>query len=219
MALIKGSQLASVGKLFQLGQEANRSATDIDVENVTQVLGINEIVRRSNAAGAESTGLFIGLMENTHGAGATEEESTIDPYAATAALVSSGYPAVVSGLFDIWILSITGRRAGGTGTNFNDGQVNIDDPATQMGWTVDQAGVVVGGVSVRTIAKFTQLNEDLATSDPLLGVNGEIVFVVNERLRRGSTLSWGTSASNAVVIRAQILLGVFPAGLGQDVAT
>jgi len=220
MAHIRGGQLRQVARLFGLSQRAVTGATEIDLDGVTQTLPVvPEILRRSNSGGVgEATGLFIGIMELNFGAGATEEEATIDPYNVLLT-AGPGYPATIqiSEDLDIWILEITGRRSGGTGSNFTTAMFGLDDPATHRGFGVDEAGASVGGLPIRTLVDFTQLNTDLAPNNPLQGANGETRFDVTQRIRRGTIFSFFGSATNAVVVRCQILMGLFPAGLGQDV--
>ena len=218
MALIKGSALAAVAKLFQFGQQATRGATDLDVDNVTQVLSINEIVRRSEAGGAVATGLFIGVLECDNGAGATNIEATIDPYNPGAA-AGPGYPVSIDERFDVWILEVTGRRSAGTPANFTESLFGIDDPATHLAFGIDDAGSVITPLPVRSLVRFTDIEELTNTNNVLVDEVGQCRFNVTQRIRRGSILSYGCIASNAVTTRVQILMGLFPAGLGQDVAS
>jgi len=216
MALIKGSQLSFVSKLFDLAGEQVRGATDLDVENVSQVLNINEIVRRSNSGGALATGLFVGVMENANGAGATNVESTIDPYA-VGINAGPGFPTPIGDDFDIWLLEITGRRSAGTGSNFTEALFSLDDPNTHLAFGVSDAPLPISPLPIRSLVRFTDLQELTATNNVLVDQVGQCRFNVQQRIRRGTTFSWGSIATNAVTVRVQLLMGLFPAGLGQDV--
>lgn len=213
--------LGVVNRLLGLaGTQVGASQTELDDGNLSQVLGVNELVRRSRTP-AGTDGIFIGVFQNTMGAGETDETSFVDPYNIGAAVrkqpwVSDPRTTIEQGI-DVWVL--------GCAVKIVSGAANVDSAAftrtfmrEHWAWGVDEAGagVLSNDVEFIAIANFTQVDTDTAI-DFMKDPSGRTYIPVNMRIRRGELLSFQTNANNAAVISGVMLLGQFPSAVGQDV--
>jgi len=206
------SALAYVNKSLGISG-AGAPETELDDGNVYQMLDVSQSTRRGLSLSA-STGIFTGIMRNTH-AGADSQLSVESPYSLLSAPLNA-YPANVPDLFDIWILFVAMRRISGTSTI--TATLYIDFPDEQQGWGIDQAGgdIVAGGFHM--IAAWDSLIEEQA-----IFAGGNALQRIGMRLPRtnplGTQLEFNTTSGAAAVYEANIILGLFPVSMGQDVAT
>lgn len=191
--------------------------TQLEDESVTQVLSVNDLIRRGRTSAA-STGWFRCIMENDHLA-AGNLVSTIDPYAPGVTAVAP-YPSPVPRGFDFWVLSAALRRNSGAGT-LDAAAFSFAPSASQLGWGIDDGGAAVTGVEDAPLALFTGLNTDVA-SMPGIGISGDGSAVVKVQLRVPpgiTSLSFrSTVAGAAATLRLYLICALFPEGLGQDIA-
>jgi len=186
----------------------------VDDENVSLVLPIGDIIRRARANGPTG-GWFEGVLENVH-SGADDESSSIDPYNAGADAVPP-YPRTVDPAFDIWLLGVSGQeQAAGNGLTM--AIMGVNPPNHSQGWGRDDAGdPVVASPTIR-IARFDGLDTATGiTGPPMITEQGLVYQPVNMRLPRGCTITFESTSAGISVFRAIFLMGLFPAGLGQDV--
>lgn len=190
--------------------------TLLDDSNVSQILSLNDIIRRGRTIGV-TQGWYYGVLETLH-SGAGQEAASIDPYAPGAAAVDP-YPAIVPTGNDVWLIGATVKRSAGSG-DLTGGLLILNPPAVQAGWGIDESDNPISPSAQIALARFTGIDESLS-SGSTAGISGDGSSYVrlNLRLARPSTLTWSSEAAAAATFRCIVILGLFPAGLGQDVAT
>lgn len=215
MSLVKNPILAPLQRLIGTSP-APRGSINLDDENISQTLPVVPHLMRRSLAGIES-GWFLGLMENVHGA-ADFESSFIDPYN-PGALAVAPYPGTVESDFDVWVLGVSGIRSSGAGGL--TGALFVINPAdTSQGWGVDDAAAQVLGTPALKVARFDGLETTITqTFDPMITEAGLTYQPVGIRVPRGGLLGFDTESAAAAEFQGQWLIGLFPAGLGQDVVT
>lgn len=192
--------------------------TLLDDGNVSQVLNLNDIIRRSRTQ-AGNTGWFKCVMQNVHtGAGALT--STIDPYNPGDAAVAP-FEAVAPRGFDFWILMAMLRRTTGAGT-LDDAALSMNPGAGQVGWAVDSSDNLAGNFAAHyPLVQWTALQAVAGQSYGLVGEGGYISHV-GLRVPRGmgaDSLQFRSDAAGAAAtFQCSLICGLFVEGLGQDVA-
>ena len=186
--------------------------TLLDSGNVSLVLSVNEIVRRSRTPGV-SAGSFFGVLQNVHAA-AGQEQASIDPYEAGDDAVAPYPPSVPRG-FDVWLLGAALHRVSGAGTL--DGAILFVGPdSTQQAFGRDDSGATVLTSDVYPVALWTTLNTTTTNAIGVAG-NGSTFVRIGLRLKRGGTVVFVSDvAGAAATIMVQLVIGLFPAGIGQD---
>jgi len=198
--------LTLLNEMLQLGGGGEQTTT-LDDGNVSQVLSIDKIVRRSLTF-ASTAGLFYFGFTNTHvGAGAIA--TVINPYESDAG--ANAFPTTTPRGFDLWLLYIIMRRTSGAGA-LTGGVFEIQMALTMRGKgniiTAPQIGVGIwDGIEALTARSYA------VTQD------GETMLRPNLRLRRGVTLIARTNAAAAATFQTAAIVGAFPAGLDQDAVT
>ena len=212
---IESDALDRIYRMLGLSGGALPSGTLLDDGNVSQVLDINPIVRRSRTSAA-TTGWFACTLENAH-AGAGDLTSSINPYEPGDAAIAP-YPSSVPAGFDFWILYAILRRSAGGG-DLTGGLLSIAPGNAQRGWGIDDMGAAVIATDQMQLAIFTSLN--IAIGSGVLGLTptGEVLAPVNMRVPVGNAgLFFRSEAAAAATFRMFLICGLFPEGLGQDVA-
>ena len=214
MSLIKNPVLSTLQRM--IGISPRPSPIVLDDENVQLVLPIVPEVTRRSLSGNES-GWFIGILENEH-SGADAELSFINPYSPGDDAVPP-YPREVEDDFDVWLLGISGIRSAATG-DLTGAIMDINPAARSQGWGRNDLGAsIVDSTSIR-LAFFSGLETttDVVTADPMITPGGLLFVPTNLRIPRGGTLGFNSRSAAAATFQAIFLLGLFPAGLGQDVS-
>jgi len=191
----------------------------LDDDSISLTLPVVPHIARRSLAGIE-LGWFVGLMENVH-SGADSEASSIDPYEPGALLAVPPYPPSVPDDFDLWLLGISGTRSSGTG-GLTGALFTLNPNDTSQGWGIDDAGVALLGTPSIRLGLFDSISElvQAFTTDPMINsLTLQTFYKLGIRVPRGAILSFETEAAAAAEFQGQFLLGLFPAGLGQDVAT
>lgn len=192
---------------------AGSPMTELTDGIVDQVLSINEVARRGRTQAA-TQGIYTGLFENVHSAADTER-SSVNIYDIGLGVIAP-WPDPMPVQFDIWLLSATCSRLSGTGTV--NASLGIIYGAAQQGWGRTDTGVGVVASpehvvalwdSVIVVETFTFLRlEDVGGLSAQPGI----------RLPRSpdTVLTFASASSAISTYRCQLVLGVFPASLGQD---
>jgi len=180
-----------------------------------QVLAVNDIVRRGRTQGS-TEGQYLGLLRNNH-TDAEAVSSTVNPYTVSVGRVPP-YPSLPANSmekFDIYLLDAIMRRESGSGTI--EATLFINDLDVFMGWGVDDAGLAVTQIRSRILAAWDTIT---VFSSDAVGLQGNEMPVarIGQRLTRGSSLIFLTESSATSVYDCIMTLGIFPVGLGQDVA-
>ena len=216
MPIVKNPVLLTLQRMLGLAPGGGRPL-NLDDSNISLTLPVVPHVARRGGAGIQA-GWFLGVMENVHSA-ADAEASFIDPYEPGALLAVAPYPASVPDGFDLWLLGCSGVRSLGTGDP--TGALFVVNPNdTSQAWGIDDAGVAVIATPGIRVAFFDSVSEvvQAVTADPLFNsVSGQTYIPVNMRLPRGTLLGFETQSAAAAEYQGAFLLGLFPAGLGQDV--
>lgn len=201
--------LGQIAKVLGIGNPATAtSPVDFDDAVLQQVVDVLPTVRRARTIPGTG-GLFHGQVSQVH-AGAGSLLSQVDPYelSATSLTAEGGYPDPVPDDFDVWLLGAVGSAAVGViNTNlFSNCLINLPNTGSAFGSS--------GG----TIPYFM--------GDTEAPISAAVAFIANSaspdmrqpafRLTRGTVLDLNSHAGAAGTVFWTIFLGLFPAGLGQD---
>jgi len=215
MSLVKNPILSTLQRM--VGISPSPQPVVLDDANISLTLPLVPHVTRRSLAGIES-GWFLGITENVH-SGADAESSFIDPYN-PGDLAVAPYPGVVPDDFDVWVLGVAGVRSSGVG-DLTGAIFSLNPADTSQGWGIDDAGAAVIGSLAIKIAFFDTLEETVTAvvSSAMLTEAGLTYQPVGIRVPRGGLLGFDTESVAAAEFQGQWLIGLFPAGLGQDVVT
>lgn len=189
--------------------------TDFTDEQLIQVLDVSALVRRGLAL-AETAGVFDAVLSNVHAAAGTLT-STVNPYQAGAAAIAP-FPAAVPDDMEAWLLGASCEQIGGSGTFKGALYLNPDD--SSQGFGINDSGVPV----VRSNAKPLAFWDSMVTASQTIGLEGgqrafQKIGLRLPRMRQaGSGLIWASVASAATTFDCQLWIGLFPIGMGQDIA-
>jgi len=215
MKKIEGEALDLVSRVLGLAGSRPGAQTLLDDGNVSQVLELFQLVRRSRTPGFTG-GSFHGVLENVHGA-ANNVTSIINPYAPGAA-ARSPWPTAVPAGYDVWVLTSALGRSAGAG-DLSGGLLVMAPATAQLGWGVNQAGDPVTVADNMPLTLWTGLNAT-AAGNAAVGVTGDgsVRVALLQRIRRGTSLRLHTTSDAAATFRCYMKIGLFPEALGQDVA-
>jgi hypothetical protein len=217
MTLLEGSELSVIQRWFKLGGQAIRGATDLDLGNVSQTLPIVPEVLRRSMTESNLTGWSQGTLQNVHTA-ADDEVSGIDPYAPGTSAVAP-FPALVPNGWDVWLMGVSAVIASGAAT-ITGARVSVNPGDFQQSWGQDDAGAPFVGDQRWTVAYFNTVQDDVTGPGlvPALLTPGGLPFVaLKMRIPRGANLAFHTESLGTSTYQALLLMGLFPAGLGQDI--
>jgi hypothetical protein len=223
--------LVLLDRILGLSGPGGEQYTTLDDGNVQQVLDIAAIARRSLTQ-AGSAGIYQLTMHATHDAGSLSN-MFLDPYnfGASVTLTSrtNSFPTPVPRGFDVWLIGAS-FSTDTNGTRLDWGQLSLQSPSSHMALNIAQTNM--GGETQETNdLAWTHLArwDTIHTDDMITGVvgrqlwettNGRAYVPFNMRLRRGQQLvAMNNSSSGEVQSYLTCTLGLFPEGLGQDIAT
>jgi len=216
---VTGDALSEFNKALGLFGQSDSPETEFADGTLYQTIDAVPIVRRSRSL-ADSTGIFRGVMRNTH-PGAGNIQSVVSPYFMEFPIPPFG--DVVQGplnpLFDLWLLGASCNRISGTGTMV--AYLGIQNMRQGFGISDTGASIVVANEVMPLIHWDTVvgINQTFLTAE-----SGQPYVRLNMRLPKQSQtavrvqLFFRTTASAICVWDCQTIWGMFPAGLGQDVA-
>jgi len=221
VALITNQILKLLGPLLGIGQGIT-TPTVVDDDSVALTLPVvPDVARRGLSVGGVG-GIFQGILENVHSV-ADDEQSAIAPYEAGVDAVPP-YPASIGTGFDLWLLRASVVRTLGAGT-LDGATLKLRAPLANqpsLGFGRDDAGAPVTNNSQHHLAFWNSLFTGAAGVNAV-GINdiaGVCEQPINMRLPRGCLLTFDTTAGTAsATFRIIMILGLYPAGLGQDVVT
>jgi len=217
MAIIRNSLLRLVEQLIGGGYGGNSIGTTLDDETVVQTLPlVPEVARRSLTIGNVG-GWFLAVLENVHSAG-DFEQSSINVYEPEAAARVPPYPATVLDAFDVWLIGCSLIRSAGAG-GLNYGRCGINPSVESQGLGIDDAGAALVTTPIMGLARFDAIDASLT------GVAGDGITEqglnyqpINLRLPRRTTLVFSSESASAATFQLLCIMGLFPAGMGQDVS-
>jgi len=180
---------------------------------VDQSVNVNELVRRGMTQGV-TEGIYTASIQNIHG-GAGPITTTVTPYDVAVGVIAP-YVNPLPMQFDLWLLSATVRQASGTGTM--EAVLFIDYAAAQQGWGVTSGAGAFVSSPRKALAFWDALDLASTTSFALLAGSGLPRAVFNMRIPRNlaTELVFLSTSSAAASFDLNMVLGVFPTGLGQD---
>lgn len=193
---------------------AGAPVTELQDGVVDQVIDVGRIARRSRTL-RPNDGIFIGIMRNVH-AGSGSLINTSDPYDLAPALVISPYPAPVPKQFDLWLLGASVTFVSGTGTL--TAALTMTYRAAQQGWGETNGNAfVIGSTEVPVAHWDSVITEGAIVFAGLSGDRGPHAQI-GMRLPRSvdTALRFRSTASAVASFDLQLVLGMFPASLGQD---
>lgn len=217
---IDSDALTTMNRLLGIAGRGS-SQTELDDGNLSQVIDVNPIVRRSRTP-VGSTGFYICTLTNVHSA-ADNETSQIDPYLPGASVApAGGYPASVDLSFDVWIAGMSIARIAGAG-QLDGGQVDLTTGSSTVfsGWGQDDAGDPDISTIGTIITQFAVMNTGAAGGNSFAAEVGSGLLASRAlvRVRRGLQIRFHSTADAAATFRLVLNIGLFPAGLGQDIVT
>jgi len=207
-----GDALSSVGRSLGLGGQSPQTI-ELEDGSVVQTLDVAGLVRRGRTL-AGTSGVFNLVLENVHAASG-ELFTTINPYN-QATNTTAPWPNPVPRGFEIWLIGATASRRSGTGTV--DAILQIGD--LQIGIGEDDSGAAVGAMST-VVALWNSTFPVLLTTSALFFSGVQPIFApLHMRLPRSGdpSLTFVSNASALATYRCQVMVGLFPTGLGQDAA-
>lgn len=214
MKRVNSDALQEVDRALGITGQAGALETEFQDGIVDQVLDVGPLIRRGRTLGI-SEGIFEGTLRNVHpGAGSLTSVTNI--YLVPVAPAFPPWPTPVPRGFDVWLLNAVVRQVSGAGTFQGALFANYDAG-------VQAFGVSNTGATVVSSAHHVLVNWDgLVTDTFVYGVlNGAVPKVTPFRLVRGTvpgtSLTFSSTASDVITFDCQVLIGLFPTGLGQDV--
>ena len=205
MKVVDSQVLGVVDRVLQL-QGAGSPITELEDGILTQSIDANPYIRRGGTV-ANSGGLFGATISNTHVA-ADDRTSTMDLYNLTVLNSQPPWPTPVGREFDVWIIAaslklsdspLVSAALGFSVPTLRQGPIEIlGDLDVILRWW--DGVVVVGGLTFATnLAMGVQ-----STMRPF-------------RVPRGVDLELlSTSSAGPLSVSAEMIVGLFPASLGQD---
>lgn len=200
-----------------LNSSGGGSDTLLDDENITQVLNVNEIGRRSLAP-IGSEGWFVCIHQNVHGAGATSLTTSQNPYQAGAVGIPP-FPGNVRAGLDFWLLGAGLEAAAATATNLTDATLSLNVPRANFGYGVDDMGAAVNPTDVQVPLVFwDNLNKGVLNWGE---ARADLIWQpIKLRIpRKSAAIRFDSTAANAVTVNCLMICALLPSGLGQDVVT
>ncbi len=213
MGLIGTRLLQGVQRL--VGAASTSGITVLEDDSVVQVLPVLPDIGRRSLAGVE-TGWFTATLSNVHSA-ADDENNTINPYVVDRALIptTSSYPTPVPSEFDLWLCGVT-LVATGDGA-LAGSHLAIDPVNQQQGWGRADDGTFVAGAGAIPIVRWDSINSATVLDVGVMG-NGDTYWKGALRIPRRANLNFRSTSGAANTFNCIMVLGLFPAGLGQDIA-
>lgn len=196
---------------------AGSPITELQDGVVDQVLSVGDIVRRGRTL-AGNEGIFYGRMLNEH-AGAGTLTTTVNVYnlATTSTPEVAPYPVPMPKQFDVWILAAILRLTAGAAST--TAVLNARLPAVAQGWGVDDGGGDQFGIATIPLAFWDTI---VGPSGFSFGVGRDEVMYqkIGLRLPRSlddAALQFVSTSVGIQTYLCDVILGVFPVALGQDV--
>jgi len=197
-----------------LGVAGGKAAsTELDDGRLDQVLNVNDIIRRSRSV---QDGIFWGLWRNIHAA-AGEVSSNINPYTTPSDTNTTGWETPIPRKLEVWVLGATVSRSSGAG-GLDEALLELRMTAVQQAFGEDSAGAAIAGQNANMALARWDVISELTTRDVALTETGAPFARIGLRVPRRSTIRFTSDAAAAANFDLQVLLGLFPRALGQDIA-
>jgi len=214
---VDSGALALVSRILQLSTTGSQ-LTEFQDELVQQSLDVSAFVRRALTP-IGSTGIYTATILNTH-VGNDTITTDVNPRTPGTTFVGNGYPDPVPENLDVWILQAYAEAVSGTDANFTSGALTLITDLLGMGWR-NEAGASAQNQLLQTwdVVK-TRGSIALLFDDAYNAYTAAFFQTIPLRLRhtadpriRFQTVHGAGAATHKLLLT----LGLFPAGLGQDV--
>lgn len=198
---------------------ATRPAT-FDDENVQQVLDVSGLIRRGRAP-VGTVGIFAFQIQLEHAGGGVDNQAfQLNPYtlAQTGGGTTGGlWPNPVPDNMDVWVMSVGGRLTAGASADFDSA---VFDMQLEPQLNAFVSNVAITAQAIPTVAAWDSIAAVVSGNRLARVGTGEIDARIGIRVPRDAALRWRSRAgtTGAVNILFTTLVGLFPAGLGQDIA-
>jgi len=204
--LVDSQALQRVSKILQLSTAGAEETLFID-ERLEQVVDVSPMIRRGLTLAA-TEGLYSANIRNTHGGSQGNVSTVLDVYNLGGS-ARPPFPTSIPLDLDLWLTGFNAEVVSGSG-QFASGFLDLNIP------TVNQAfGTVTTNI---TLAGYN--SEPSLAGTNFLGFGATVPLWTSARVRilRGATIRWHTrnTGANSPVFQVNLLLGLFPASLGQD---
>ena len=196
---------------------AGSQITELADGVVDQVIEVGQLARRGRTL-ADVQGIFTPTLRNTH----TDAESignAINPYEVGGALAVAPYPSPVPAQFDLWLIGASVRIASGTAGGMADATLSLTVGTFSQGFGRTDAGALVLVSNQIRLAWWDATVSD-GTAFGTLGGGQGAHQRIGLRLPRGgggSVLTFKSVSTVTVEVDCQLIIGMFPIALGQDV--
>ena len=203
--------LGVLNKVLGVTGQSALTRTELADETLFQTIDVAEVARRGGTL-ADTLGIFTGILETVH----TDAETlsvVVDPFSFGAGTIAP-FPDPIPTKFDLWLISAAVTQISGSGTLVAVLRLNFPAPAQAFG--VNDSGVAVVAGATYAIALWDSV---LAAPSATIGLqeSGEPVAKINMRLPRNCNLVFASTSSLTSSFRCQLVFGLFPITLGQDV--
>jgi len=194
---------------------AGSGVTELADGVVDQVLTVNEIARRGRTQ-TDVQGIYTPTFRNEH----TDAESItnpVNPYNPGNRVPP--YPRPVPAQFDIFLIGASVRIASGTASGLSVATLSLTVGTKSQGWGREDDGGLALVAQPMRLAFWDATASDGTAFGILNGDRGtwQKIALRLPRGGGGSILTFRSVSSVTVSIDCQLILGVFPASLGQDV--
>lgn len=216
MTRVRSDALEFVSRALGLGG-VGAATTEFEDEGLIQTLDVSSLIRRGRTE-VSTHGIHIGIIRNIHTA-ANSVETNIDPYNVGVGPAIPPYPPAIGPGFDLWLIGATVRRISGTGTYTGVLYQNLG--ASGQGFGIDSVGADVVNASDQPLAHWDSF---LTEGTNVMGLSeaGQPYIAINMRLPRrsggGTTIVYQSTSSAIMTDQVQLIMGLFPVAMGQDVA-
>jgi len=213
MKKITSDALGLVSKVLGVAG-AGAQETELTDGTLGQNLDVTPIIRRGRTHG-QSEGIYTAVLRNIHGSAETLV-TTVDPFDVTTGRIAP-YPGPMPDAFDIWLLAATIRQQTGTGTMVATLSIAVSGDPPSQGWGINDSGVAVVATPSMQIGFWDSV---VTVGGPEFGITeqGAPMVKVGLRLRRGWSVVFESVSSAVATFQMSLILGVFPAALGQDIS-
>lgn len=206
--LVDSQALQAVSRTLQLSTPGAQETLFVD-ERLEQTIDVTPMVRRGlTLAGSE--GVYSANIRNTHLGSEGNIVTVVNPWA-LGLTANPPFPGTIPLNQDLWIIGFDGITVSGDGA-FDSAFFDIFVPGVSQAFGTATSNIVLAGFG----------NELELAGEFFLGVHSNSAQHMFSqrgiRVPRNSTFRWHTRnvGSTSPVYQINLLLGLFPAGLGQD---
>lgn len=218
---VTSDALVGVDRALGLPGGQASGATEFQDQQLDQVLDVFALARRGRTlAGTE--GIMTVVLQNVHGA-AGDLFTAWEPYNSDSTGVIAPYPSPFPRDMELWLLGAAVRRTAGAG---DADEVGLTLASVQQGFGIDDTGNQVISVDGLPLAFWNVQRAVPFGGQWMQDTGGRVFAPIGIRippLGEGGVQSnfaqvvFLTHVSAAATYDCQILIGIFPAGMGQDV--